>query len=362
MVQLDPHVAAAHVLVGSEVFGAHDRSAGHVERIEDRHQLALAVLLGKLVDQRPHELLVLAPLGDRGEARITGQVGNVHIGADAPGEVFPDRFLHHDVEPVVGAVRLAVDGVAELAAARVVAGARHLAHALVGRHGIFRHVAAHEALVVAEFHAAEVHHAVHHRYLDVLALPGLLGLAQRGEQADGEVQPGARVADLRAGDEGRAVGHAGGAHRAAHRLRHVLVGLEVGVGTARAEALDRSHHDLRVDVVDLLPAEAEAVEHAGAEILHDDVALLQQVDEHLLTLGALHVYRDRALVAVEHGEVQAVGVRHVAQLPARRVALRRLELDHVRAQPGEQLRAGRARLHVHALECLHGFISFLRSG
>ena len=111
-------------------------------------------------------------------------------------------------------------------------------------------------------------------------------LVQRAEQPDRQMQSGARVADLRAGDERRAVGHAGGAHRAAHRLRDVLVRLELGIRAARAEALDRAHHDLRIDLVDLLPREAEAVEHAGAEVLHDDVALLQQVDEHLLALGA----------------------------------------------------------------------------
>src|SRR6266568_291689 len=113
--------------------------------------------------------------------------------------------------------------------------------------------------------------------------------------------------------------------------------------------------------MDLLPAEAEPVEHAGPEILHDDVALPQQVDEHLLALGGLHVDRDRALVAVEHREIQAVGVRHVAQLPTRRVALRVLELDDVGAHPGEQLRAGRPRLPVrhvenaNSLECFHYF-------
>src|SRR6185295_467692 len=132
----------------------------------------------------------------------------------------------------------------------------------------------------------------------------------------------------------------------------------------RTEALDRAHHDLRIDLVDLLPGEAEAIEHAGAEILHDDVALLQQIDEHLLAFGALHVHGDRALVAVEHREVEAVGLRHVAQLAARRVAHRILELDHVGAHPREQLRAGRARLHVrhvenpHTLESFHDYFFF----
>ena len=92
--------------------------------------------------------------------------------------------------------------------------------------------------MIAELHPAKVHHAVHHRHLDVLPLAGFLRLAQRREQPDRQMQPRARVADLRAGDERRAVGHAGRAHRAAHRLGHVLVGLEVGVGPARTEALD----------------------------------------------------------------------------------------------------------------------------
>ena len=33
----------------------HDRAAGHVERVQDRHELALGVLLGELVEQRPHQ-------------------------------------------------------------------------------------------------------------------------------------------------------------------------------------------------------------------------------------------------------------------------------------------------------------------
>src|SRR5437879_4022175 len=142
-------------------------------------------------------------------------------------------------------------------------------------------------------------------------------------------------------------------------MRHVFVGLEIGVRAARAEALDRAHHDARVQLVDLLPGEAEPVEHPGSEILHDDVALPQEVDEHRLAFSALHVDHDRALVAVEHREVQAVCIRHVAQLAARSVALRRLELDHVGTQPCQQLGAGRARLHVghvedaDSLECFH---------
>src|SRR5215831_9416096 len=209
MVELDPHVATAHVLVAGEILGRHDRAARHIEGVENRHELALGVLLCELVEKRPDEILVLATFTDRRHTWISREVGHAYFGADALCEILPHRFLHDDVEPVVGPVRLAVDGVAELASAGVVAGTRDIAHVLIGRHRVFRQRSAREALVVAELHAAQVHHTVHHRHLDVLPLAGLVGLAQRGEQPDREVQPGARVADLRARDEGRTVGEIG---------------------------------------------------------------------------------------------------------------------------------------------------------
>jgi hypothetical protein len=207
------------------------------------------------------------------------------------------RLLHDHVDEVVRAAWLASDRVAELAAAGVVAGARGRAHALVRADRVLGQRTAEEALVVAPLHPAEVHHAVHHRHLDVLACTRALRLDVRGEEPDGEVQARPRIADLRAGDVGRTVRDAGGAHRAAHRLRDVLVGLEVGVRTARAKALDRAHDELRVDLVDPLPREPQAVEHAGAEVLHHDVAARDEVGEQLPALRRLHVDRDRPLVA-----------------------------------------------------------------
>src|SRR2546426_11974206 len=80
---------------------------------------------------------------------------------------------------------------------------------------------------------------------------------------------------------------------------------------------------------------------------------------------ALHVHGDRALVAVEHREVERVGVRHVAQLAARRVTGRILELDDIGTHPSKELRAGRPRLHVthvedaDSLECFHSDLQYL---
>ncbi len=167
------------------------------------------------------------------------------------------------------------------------------------------------------------------------------------------MQPGAGIADLRAGDERRAIAEAGGRGRAAGALRHVLVDLAVLVGTG-AEALHRGHDHARIELVDMLEGEPHAVERAGREILDQHVAQLDQPVEDFLALGMLAVDGDRALIAVEHGEVEAVGAFHVAQLPARDVAhARPLDLDAVGAHIAEQLRAGRSRLHMGEIEDVH---------
>ena len=65
----------------------------------------------------------------------------------------------------------------------------------------------------------------------------------------------------------------------------------------------------------------------------------------------LGVDGDRALVRVEHREIEAVHAWNVAQLAARDVALAgAFDLDHVGAEPREQLGARRTRLHVREIE------------
>ena len=137
---------------------------------------------------------------------------------------------------------------------------------------------------------------------------------------------------------------------AAGALRDVLVDLAVFVRPG-AETLDRRDDHARVELADALPGETHAVERARREILHQHVALLDQRFEDRLPFRILGVDRDRALVRVEHREIQAVHARNVAQLAARDVPLAgAFNLDDVGAQPGEQLRAGRTRLHVREVE------------
>src|SRR5207247_1655678 len=78
------------------------------------------------------------------------------------------------------------------------------------------------ALLVARLDACEVEHAVLHRHGDALTLPGHGALVERGEDAEPEMQPGAAVADLRAGHERQSVAEARGRCRTAGALRDVL--------------------------------------------------------------------------------------------------------------------------------------------
>ncbi len=125
-------------------------------------------------------------------------------------------------------------------------------------------------------------------------------------------------------------------------MRYVFVDLAILIGT-RTEPLDGGNDHARVDGVDLLPGKTHAVEHAGAEILHQNITFLDKAGENLLAGRIFCVKRDRALVVIEHGEIEAVDLGNILQLTARDVANpRTLDLDDVSAEPGEKLRTCRA--------------------
>ena len=69
---------------------------------------------------------------------------------------------------------------------------------------------------------------------------------------------------------------------------------------------------------------------AGPEVLDEDVRARGEPHEGLPPGRGLQVEDDAALAAVEGGEAGAVGAGARAHLP-RRIAVGRLDLDHVRA-------------------------------
>ena len=125
---------------------------------------------------------------------------------------------------------------------------------------------------------------------------------------------------------------------------------------AVAEAFDGGDDHARIELIDPLPRETHAIQGAGAKILDQHVGFLDHLLEDFLPLRVLGVERQRALVAVEHREIQGVRILDMTELIARDVACTgTLHLDHVRAEPGEQLRAGGTRLNVREVDDLDTF-------
>ncbi len=210
-----------------------------------------------------------------------------------------------------------------------------------------------QPLLIAQFHAREIEHAVLHGAEHFLPASGAGALVERGDDAERQMQPRAGIADLRPGHQRRSVAEAGGRSRSAGALRDILVDLAVLVRSG-PKALHRGDDHARIELVDVLEGEPHAVERARREILHQHVAFLHQPIEDFLALRVFAVDRDRALRAIEHGEIETVGAFHVAQLAARDVAdARPFHLDHVGAHEGEKLGAGRPRLHMREVEDTH---------
>ena len=100
--------------------------------------------------------------------------------------------------------------------------------------------------------------------------------------------------------------------------------------------------------------EPHPVEHAGREILHEHIADFDERVKDLHPLRVLGIERYRALIVVQHREIEAVHIRNIAELATRDVAgARPLHLDYIGPEPRQELRAGRPRLHMRKVEDSH---------
>ncbi|MNS98248.1 hypothetical protein D3C86_1505670 [compost metagenome] len=229
--------------------------------------------------------------------------------------------------------------------------------------GVLAQRAGIQALLVAQFHAAQVQYGVLHGDFHALAAPRMLALQQCAQDPDHAVHARTRIADLRARHQWHAAGFACRRCGTAHALSHVFIRLAVLVG-AGTEALDRRIDHARIQVLDMFPVESGAGQHARTEVLDQHIALLNQVFQQCLAFRRFHIERQATLVAVQHGEVQAVSVGHVTQLAARDVtASGQFDLDHVGAHPGHQLRSRGAGLNVRQVQDANAVQGFaLRHG
>ena len=108
-----------------------------------------------------------------------------------------------------------------------------------------------------------------------------------------------------------------------------------------------------VDLLDRLVVEPEALDRAGRHVLGRDVGLLQHLLDDLEPPRRLQVDRQRLLVDVELVEIPGVVIGLAGPQPAAGIAAPRvLDLDHLGAEPGQHLGAGRARLELGEIDDL----------
>ena len=115
------------------------------------------------------------------------------------------------------------------------------------------------------------------------------------------------------------------------------------VRTGVAEARGRGIDEAGVALMQAVPAVAELIHRARAKVLDERIRLVEQPLEDLAAGGRFEVERDRLLAAIDRHEIGRFAILERAVL-TRIVALRRgLDLDHARAELGEQQSAVRAR-------------------
>ena len=134
---------------------------------------------------------------------------------------------------------------------------------------------------------------------------------------------------------------------------------EVVRGRARERArvperADETHHERRMSVMHLLPVEAEARRMRRREVVEDDVGPADEAGALGQSLVGLEVDDDRALPAVQRHEVAADLGPDRHHVPVA-VPVRRLDLDDVRAEIGQQHPAERPRDVLRVLDHVNAF-------
>ena len=335
MVDGDDGVARVQVRIVQHLPGIQHRPARHPRLGEGGHHLLLRARARPLARDRVELLHVFPARGRVHAARITQKI----VAADGAGEVAPHALVHRlhvDVDVVVRPARRArVEAVGHRPGRGVVAPARGgLAVAVVGDIALAR----------------QVGHRLLHRHLDDLPPAGALPLDVRGHDARHHVHAGAAVPDVGAAQHGLAIGKARDAHHPARGLGDHVEALVLVIRPGEAEALEPGEDEARVGGAQGIPAQPEPLHEAGGEVLHHHVRALGHREKERATVGMLQVDGDAPLVRVEEEEEHRVEPRHLRPVAPGLLAADGLDLDDVRAEPSQELRARRARLELRQVQ------------
>lgn len=204
---------------------------------------------------------------------------------------------------------------------------------------------------------AEVDDRIQQGDIDMLAAAGRVPALDRGQDTDGGVQSGQDVGDCDRGFHRSAtrlvVGFAVDAHEAAFALKDEVIARAVRIWAIPAVAGDRAIDEARVDVAEVLVRKPVAGEVADFVVLDENVRLLRQFAHDLPALRIGQIDCNRAFVAVRRRKIRGIGrvvarfVRYPRWPPVTGVVAepRAFDLDNVRAEIGQHLRAPRACQH-----------------
>ena len=332
------HFAGLEVGIGHDVAHVVDGREGHLAS-EMLKQLLLGALAREVGDGRDQDVLVGTPVLDGDETRIGREFGFVDQTAqDRKVRVCMRRDRHEAVLRGEHAER-AEQGMVVALGMRQRVGIGMLVH---------------DALADGE-------DRIDHAHVHELSLAGLVSPEDRRDDAERAGDRRHDVADTGADLHRRVLVGSGDGHDAAHGLTDDVVRREVCVGAPAgadvAEAADRGVDQLRIASVQRLVAEAEAVHDTAAIVLDHRIGIVAELQDQLTACRRLQVDADRLLVAVHRGKVTAERLELVVGVigpdDARVIAVKRLDLDHLRALVGQQHGAVGAGQHLREVDDPH---------
>src|SRR3989454_4616306 len=195
------------------------------------------------------------------------------------------------------------------------------------------------------------HGGVVDRDIDEFAAARAVSSPERCEEAQRRIESAREVGDRHARDRGSpSVEAPGDGQQAGERLEVDVVPREIFVRPILAVSREGAVDQLRIPHREGIVVRAQTSHDAGPELLHDDVRAACEFSEDFLPLDGLQVDRERTLPAVHHRE----GIRDLVDEWRHRshvvAELRVLDLDDVRAEVAQELRAERPREEAREIQ------------
>ena len=337
----DFEAAFVRLLHLEHLFQIVDRPVGHAARIELYCEIIDLIFSECASQLAEREIAIDLAQRRRGEPRVTREV----VARECRAQGLPLRIVATgDDEMAVGALEGFVRH--HDAAGGCTHAARHLAGLEIPRRLV----------------RAERRDGVEQRHVDILAEPARIAFAQCRQDGDTGVEPGRQIDDGRTYLHRPAAGHTvrkpGHAHQPADALKDIVVARPFPQRPALAESGDRAIHQPWVERAQRCIIEPAPREVAELVVLDQHIGLLREPAHQRGACIVREIDRDGALVAIGAAEVGriagglAVLVRQPRRAPRAGVVTGAgaLDLDHISAEVGQRLRAGRAGEHARKVD------------